>query len=78
MTFYKPLIWYLIIGWSENTLCDYLTTKVLDIFVTENTLTSSEQLSICTTGVEMYWEQFYYGGSIDNQPYDLSWAWTAS
>ncbi len=78
MKAYKPIIWYLIFGWAQSFGCDLLTSKVIDLFVTTDTLTDTEKTEICTTGVKMYWEQFYYGGSIDNQPYDLGWSWSPS
>ncbi len=66
MKAYKPIIWYLIFGWAKSFGCSYLTSTVLDLFVTSDTLTDSEKTTLCEDGVEMYWEQFYYGGSIDN------------
>lgn len=78
MKAYKPIIWYIIIGWAQSLACSILTDTVVALFASTNTLTSAEQTTICKEGVEMYWEQFYYGGSISNQPYDLGWSWSAS
>lgn len=78
MTFYKPLIWVIVIGWSQSFACGYIMTQVLNAFVTEDTLTDTEKSDICSTGIEMYWEQFFYGGAIGNQPYDLAWSWSSS
>jgi hypothetical protein len=47
MTFYKPLIWYVVISWSQNAGCDYVLDNFLDTFITNNTLTSDEQLELC-------------------------------
>lgn len=52
MTFYKPLIWYIIIGWSQNLACDYVIDNFLTEFITTNTLTADEQTTICKEGIE--------------------------
>lgn len=78
MSYYKPLIWWVVIAWSQNLACSILTDEVLNLFVTEDTLTDDEKTDLCLDGVKMYWEQFFYGGAIGNQPYDLSWAWSPS
>ena len=44
--------------------------------VTSNTMTPEDQQKLCLDGVKMYWEQFFYGGPIGNQPYDIGWGWT--
>ena len=78
MTFYKPLIWYVVIGWSQSACCDLITKEVITLFVTSDTLTDDAKSTICKTGVEMYWDQFFYGGAVGNKPYALAWAWTPS
>ena len=78
MKVYKPVIWYVIFFWSRSMTCSYLSSKAIDTFDVTTTYTDDEQLDLCTEGVKMYWEQFFYGGSVDNQPYDLSWSWTPS
>jgi len=42
MAFYKPLIWYIVIGWSQNLACEFVIDNFLDEFITENTLTDDE------------------------------------
>lgn len=78
MTFYKPLIWYMLIMWTQDMACSIIPDKLISLFsITTNTYTDAEMSTLCLEGVKMYWEQFFYGGAIGNQPYDLSWAWTA-
>jgi len=77
MTFYKPLIWYLILAPLQSTGCTMISAKLIPMLVSDDPLTDEESMVICKEGVKMYWEQFYYGGAIGNQPYDgMSWAWT--
>ena len=78
MKLYKPIIWYVIFYWSNSMACNLLTSKAIDAMGVTTTYTDEEQLDLCTTGVKMYWEQFFYGGAVSNQPYDLSWSWTPS
>merc|ERR1712151_691474 len=78
MTFYKPLIWYIVIGWSQSAACDFITKEAISLFVTSDTMTDDEKTTMCKEGVEMYWEQFFYGGASGNKPYNLAWAWTPS
>jgi hypothetical protein len=78
MTFYKPLIWLVVIGWSQNFACSAILDTFIDSFITSNTLTDDEADELCKDGIKMYWEQFYYGGDVDNRPYDLGWDWEAS
>lgn len=78
MTFYKPLIWWVLIKWTKGPACAFMVDKAItSMGITSNTLTADEQTTLCEEGVKMYWEQFFYGGAIGNQPYDLSWSWTA-
>lgn len=76
MIFYKPLIWYLIIAPLQGLACATLTPMLLDIIGVTNGLGDDATTDMCDKGVEMYWDQFFYGGAIGNQPYDLGWAWT--
>ena len=80
MTFYKPLIWILIIAPLQSLSCDVVASTLIEMLVPDNNpLTADEQDEICKEGVKMYWEQFFYGGAIGNQPYDgMSWAWSPS
>ena len=78
MTFYKPLVWYAIISPMKSLACGTILTIITDMFVTNDTYTDAEKETLCHSGIEMYWEQFFYGGPIGNQPYDLAWAWTPS
>lgn len=79
MTFYKPLIWAAVLGWAQAPACNWLIENVISSFsVGTNTLTNDEQVTMCKEGVKQYWEQFYYGGPVGNQPYDLSWSWSPS
>ena len=78
MTFYKPLIWYIVIGWSQNLACDFVIDNFLDEFITVNDLTDDEQTTICKEGIQTYWEQFFYGGDVAERPYDLGWYWDAN
>jgi len=76
MKAYKPLIWYIVISWASPLGCSYILDNLLADFITSIDLTSEEQNTMCNDGVKMYWEQFFYGGPIGNQPYDLGWAWS--
>jgi hypothetical protein len=78
MTFYKPLIWLMIIAPLQSLACDVVTTQLIETLGTVATgMTDAEQTAMCKTGIKMYWEQFFYGGAVGNQPYSgLSWAWT--
>ena len=69
MFVYKPLTWYILFMWTQNFACSALINPVFDIYgsaLATNTLTSEEQTTICKTGVKKYWEQFFYGGPLEN------------
>ena len=76
MTFYKPLIWAILIAPLQNLACDTLTDPIVKMFASSNTLSSADQKTICLDGIKMIWENFYYGGPIGNKPYNFSWNWT--
>lgn len=42
MKVYKPLIWYVVIGWSQNFACDYIIENFLTEFIENNDLTADE------------------------------------
>ena len=79
MTFYKPMIWYAVISPMKSLACGFVMNTVLSMFVTNDTYTDAEKETMCHNGIEVYWEQFFYGGPIGNQPYpDMGWAWSPS
>lgn len=38
-----------------------------------STLSTAEQETECKKGIDMYVDQFFYGGGPEKQPYDLSY-----
>ena len=79
MFFYKPLIWAVVIGWAQAPACDIVLSMALDAFISDSsTMSADDQDTYCKEGIKMYWEQFFYGGPVGNQPYQLGWAWSPS
>ena len=76
MTFWKPLMDLVLIGWAKNIFCGTILTQALDAFdLDQGSLTDAEIETECFLGITMFQDQFFYSGDISNKPFTFSWIW---
>jgi hypothetical protein len=73
MLAWKPLIQLIIISWAKPLVCTSLVKIVMSSAGLTSTLSDSDQQANCKLGIDMYVDQFFYRGGVENQPYDLSY-----
>lgn len=78
MTFWKPLIKLVLIGWAKKLICSTQATVISEAIDATATMTDEEQTTYCETGIDQYVDNMFYKGKIANKPNDFSWSWNPS
>jgi cytosine/uracil/thiamine/allantoin permease len=73
MQLVKPIVWYAVFAWSGTRSCNYLIPKLFEMMTLTNTFDVATTSSLCTTGIKVYWENYFTAGN-HTLPNNVTWA----
>jgi len=63
MKFLQPTVWFAFYSWASPLVCAQLIPLIFTTVGKTNPLTNADSIAVCNKGVEVWWKNFYVGGT---------------